>query len=203
MPLFPPGGFFSLTSRSKVHIIERLTGSSAAGSALGSGPRGREFESPLSDHERKMHLRVRLFLLLDSGTPGLLHLNHRLKAAAPRSGGAAGSSSLLSPTTKERCTFGCVFFLLLGSGTPGLLHLNHRPKAAALRSGGAAGSFPLSPMAKGKKGNRGAIETGRWPVSVPVCVSAVRQHRPSESPLSDHNKKAVASATAFFNEIRL
>ena len=101
MPLFPPGGFFSLTSRSKVHIIERLTGSSAAGSALGSGPRGREFKSPLSDHERKMHLRVRLFLLLESGTPGLLHLNHRPKAAAPRSGGAAGSFPL-SPTAKGK-----------------------------------------------------------------------------------------------------
>ena len=40
---------FFLTRKAKNHIIDWLTGSSAVGSALGSGPRGREFKSPLSD----------------------------------------------------------------------------------------------------------------------------------------------------------
>ena len=42
-------GKFPLTARARTPIMERLTGCSAAGSALGSGPRGRGFKSPHSD----------------------------------------------------------------------------------------------------------------------------------------------------------
>ena len=45
------GGKFSLTAGAFAPIIERLTGCSAVGSALGSGPRGRGFKSPHSDHK--------------------------------------------------------------------------------------------------------------------------------------------------------
>ena len=45
-------GKFPLTARARTPIMERLTGCSAAGSALGSGPRGRGFKSPHSDHKR-------------------------------------------------------------------------------------------------------------------------------------------------------
>ena len=44
-------GKFSLTAGAFAPIIERLTGCSAVGSALGSGPRGRGFKSPHSDHK--------------------------------------------------------------------------------------------------------------------------------------------------------
>ena len=39
-----------LTFGPKKRIIDGLTGCSAVGSALGSGPRGRGFKSPHSDH---------------------------------------------------------------------------------------------------------------------------------------------------------
>ena len=42
---------FSLTAGAFAPIIERLTGCSAVGSALGSGPRGRGFKSPHSDQK--------------------------------------------------------------------------------------------------------------------------------------------------------
>ena len=37
----------------KLFEKRNITGCSAAGSALGSGPRGREFKSPHSDHEMR------------------------------------------------------------------------------------------------------------------------------------------------------
>ena len=51
-------GKFSLTARARAPIMERLTGCSAAGSALGSGPRGRGFKSPHSDHKIEMPATV-------------------------------------------------------------------------------------------------------------------------------------------------
>ena len=56
---------FSLTAGAFAPIIERLTGCSAVGSALGSGPRGRGFKSPHSD-QRASPYRTCLFLLPES-----------------------------------------------------------------------------------------------------------------------------------------
>ena len=51
--------------------MDGLTGSSAAGSALGSGPRGREFKSPLSDQKKACNRNdYRLFYFLQKTQKG-------------------------------------------------------------------------------------------------------------------------------------
>ena len=58
-PVFSfPWDISPLTRAGKIPIIKRLTGNSAAGSALGSGPRGREFESPFSDQTQNVRCGI-------------------------------------------------------------------------------------------------------------------------------------------------
>ena len=63
---------FSLTAGAFAPIIERLTGCSAVGSALDSGPRGRGFKSPHSDQKEFPLLWEREFFSACQRTPVLV-----------------------------------------------------------------------------------------------------------------------------------
>lgn len=72
---------FSLTAGAFAPIIERLTGCSAVGSALGSGPRGRGFESRHSDHKKLFHRLVKELFVFHGMTgfeqPALATAGHK------------------------------------------------------------------------------------------------------------------------------
>ena len=79
-------GKFSLTAGAFAPIIERLTGCSAVGSALGSGPRGRGFKSPHSDQLRLLKKMQPLKPLLRQGFQPF----QRTKFSTSRDGDAKG-----------------------------------------------------------------------------------------------------------------
>ena len=53
-----------------VYNIQALSGCSADGSVLGSGPRGRGFKSRCSDQKEPVHIRVLVLFCLRAGFEG-------------------------------------------------------------------------------------------------------------------------------------